>query len=78
MAQITESEFIDRFLKRVCELHPNAEPTDLVEYSINNAAHPDTSPEQAAEIFAAEIADHWLSIGRHPIPVQRKRRTAKT
>jgi hypothetical protein len=77
MSQLTEREFIDRFLKRVYKVHPDAEPTDLFEYAINNAAYSDMGPEEAAEVFAANIEGHWLSIGRRPIP-KRTRKARRT
>ena len=74
MLQMTESQFVDRFVSRVCSLHPEAEPTDLLEYAVDNYLSADMAPEEAAALFAAEIADHWLSIGRRPIPSKARSR----
>ena len=52
MFHMTESQFVDRFVSRICSLHPKAKPTDLLEEVVNNYLGADMTPEEAAALFA--------------------------
>jgi hypothetical protein len=50
-----ESEWLDRYMKRLGELAPKVTPTDYLEYALNGYRYSDLAPEEEAQLMADDI-----------------------
>lgn len=63
---MTESEWIDRYMRRLGELLPKAPPMDYLEYCLNGYLYggSDITPEDEAALFAADLDASYLELRR--------------